>query len=140
MGFSSARRMFEQQLMNMSRTLHSGQCLVMLSLWFHVLRKASHLPGKMNWVGTFPFELPYSNPELIRDYAGNTRSFTDFVTFIDCVKSMFLHIPLTSCFFLNLILFIYLFYFFFDRAVCSQLIHQFTFPQTLNISSSSNSI
>lgn len=86
MGFSSARRVFEQQLMNMSRTLHSGQCLVMLSFWFYVLRKASHHPGKMKWVGTFPFELPYSNPELIKDDAGNTRCFTDFETFIDCVK------------------------------------------------------
>jgi len=128
MGFSSARRMFEQQLMNMSRTLHSGQCLVMLSFWVFVLRKASHHPGKMNWVGTFPYELPYSNPQLIRDYAGNTRSFNDFETFIDCVKSMFLHIPLTSCFSP------------FERAACSDLIHQFAFPQTFNISSSSNSI
>lgn len=129
MGLSSARRMFEQQLMNMSRTLHCGQCLVMLSFWFYVLRKASHHPGKMNWVGTFPFQLPYSNPELINDYAGNTRSFTDFETFIDCVKNnKFLHIPLTSCF-SSL-----------DRAASSDLIDQFSFPQTLNISSSSNSL
>jgi hypothetical protein len=39
----------------------------MLSFWLYVLRKASNHPGKMNWAGTFPFELPLSNPELIRD-------------------------------------------------------------------------
>lgn len=55
-------------------TRHSRQCLVMLSFRFCVLQNASHQPGKMNWVGTFPFELPYSNYELIRDYSGITHT------------------------------------------------------------------
>jgi hypothetical protein len=128
-GFSSARRMFEQQLMNMSRTLHAGQCLVMLSFWFYVLRNALHHPGKMNWVGTFPFQLPYRNPELIRDYSDITCFFTHFESFINDVQNNeFLYISLTSVFSS------------FDTVACSDLIHHFTFSQTLNISSSSNSI